>query len=95
MIVLLHDRDPPPACGDDDLIGVKQRIHGVKFNDLPPWQKRGMGFYRIKEEKEGYNPLSGESVITLRSRIHTEMELPINDAYEELLIRLMDNAEAK
>ena len=54
-----------------------------------------MGFYRIKEEKEGYNPPSGESVITLRSRIHTEMELPINDAYEELLIRLMDNAEAK
>ena len=98
---LREDGLSPRAAADRlthmDTAGKNELLfqHGVNFNDLPAWQKRGMGFYRIKEEKEGYNPLSGESVITLRSRIHTEMELPINDAYEELLIRLMDNAEAK
>ena len=67
--------------------------YGVNFNDLPAWQKRGVGFYRVKEEKEGFNPLTGKRTVPLRSRIHMDRELPVNEAYEDLLIRLLNGED--
>jgi len=31
--------------------------HGINFNDLPSWQKRGVGLYWEEYQKEGYNPI--------------------------------------
>ena len=54
---------------------------GINYDKLPSWQKRGIGLWTEKYEKEGYNPLTGEATTATRKRIHTEYELPIGDAY--------------
>ncbi len=58
---------------------------GINFNELPNWQKRGMGLYWEQYEKEGHNPQTGEPVLAKRSRIHVELELPMKDAYSEFI----------
>ena len=36
-------------------------------------------------EKEGTNPLNGETKITTRKRIHVDYELPLGDEYGKLI----------
>ena len=61
---------------------------GVNFNDLPAWQKRGMGLLYREEEKIGRNPLTGEDERALRRRLHVEYELPLGEDYRALIRRL-------
>lgn len=55
---------------------------GVNFNDLPLWQKRGMGVYWRDVEKEGMNPKTGEKTVTTRRVLWREEELPMRDRYD-------------
>ncbi|MEI9479968.1 MAG: guanylyltransferase, partial [Deltaproteobacteria bacterium] len=55
--------------------------HGVNFNDLPSWQKRGMGVYWEEYDKPSENPLTGEKVTARRRRLRRDLELPMGDAY--------------
>ena len=55
--------------------------HGINFNDLPLWQKRGIGFYWESYEKDG-----GE-----RRRLKIDMELPMGDAYGEFIFGMLQN----
>jgi len=56
---------------------------GVNFNDIPNWQKRGVGVYWDKYEKEAYNPKTGEKVSALRKRLKADFELPLKDEYSD------------
>ena len=58
---------------------------GINFNDLPNWQKRGVGLYWESYLKEAVNPISQEKVFTTRRRIKIEMELPMKDDYSEFV----------
>jgi tRNA(His) guanylyltransferase len=58
---------------------------GINFNDLPAWQKRGTGLYWQMYDKEGHNPITGETVTTKRRRIHVDFELPLKDDYREFI----------
>ena len=58
---------------------------GINYNDLPSWQKRGIGFWNERYEKKGYNPISKEYISAFRKRIHVEYELPIGEEYGELV----------
>ena len=51
--------------------------HGINFNDLPPWQKRGSGLYWEEYERPGSNPLTGERVVARRRRIRHDLDLPV------------------
>ena len=55
--------------------------HGVNFNDLPNWQKRGVGLVWETYEKVARNPKTGEEVTVQRRRIRHELDLPMKDAY--------------
>ena len=66
--------------------------HGINFNDLPLWQKRGVGVYWVEVEKEGYNPLTGETVSTWRRKLNHDLELPMKDDYSEMLRHLFVSA---
>ena len=37
--------------------------NGINFNDLPAWQKRGIGLYWTEIEKEGFNPKTQEKTM--------------------------------
>jgi tRNA(His) 5'-end guanylyltransferase len=63
--------------------------HGVNFNDLPLWQRRGTGLYWEQFEKEGFDPIRRVAVHTSRRRMKVDRELPIKADYDVLLARLM------
>ena len=58
----------------------------INFNDLPNWQKRGVGLYYSSYEKKGYNPVKDEEVTSIRSRLNVNMELEIGEAYTDWVI---------
>ena len=58
---------------------------GINYNDLPSWQKRGIGFWHEQYEKEGYNPITKENVSAIRNKINIEYELPVGEKYGEMM----------
>ncbi|MGL5805536.1 MAG: tRNA(His) guanylyltransferase Thg1 family protein, partial [Xenococcaceae cyanobacterium] len=63
--------------------------HGINYNDLPTWQKRGMGLYWEQHQKKGYNPITGESVSALRMRIKRDLDLPMKEEYSQFVKKLI------
>ena len=67
--------------------------HGVTFDKVPAWQCRGVGIYWQAYEKGGYDPMMQRPVVTRRRRLAINIELPMNEAYDALLRRIMQAAE--
>jgi len=64
--------------------------YGVNFNDLPNWQKRGIGLYWEEYEKTGTNPLTGERTVAVRRRIKRDIDLPMKDQYGQFVLKLIN-----
>ena len=69
--------------------------HGINFNELPTWQRRGVGLYWEEYEKQGYNPIQEKEVVTLRRRVRLDEEMPMKEAYEEFIYRILDAETAR
>lgn len=67
---------------------------GVNFNDLPGWQKRGVGLYWEDYEVRGLNPKTEEACAARRRRIRCDFNLPMKDAYDDFLHRLLAQSRA-
>lgn len=65
--------------------------HGINFNELPLWQRRGIGLWWETYPKEGFNPLTRQAVAVERRRLRVERELPMKDDYRMLVARVADN----
>lgn len=63
---------------------------GINFNELPNWQKRGIGFYWGVEEKAGYNPHTNKEVTSTRSVIQCDLDLPMKDQYSDFVSALLE-----
>ena len=50
---------------------------GINFNDLPVWQRRGVGVYWREYEKVGHNPITGEDVTATRREVFADYDLPL------------------
>jgi tRNA(His) guanylyltransferase len=57
----------------------------INFNDLPSWQKRGIGLYWESYQKEATNPQTGEKVFATRRHIKVDMELSMKDDYSNFV----------
>lgn len=55
--------------------------NGINFNDLPAWQKRGVGFKWVLQERAGYNPVLQREETAMRKTLSIDYDLPIGDAY--------------
>ncbi|MEM1061618.1 MAG: tRNA(His) guanylyltransferase Thg1 family protein [Planctomycetota bacterium] len=62
---------------------------GVNFNDLPAWQKRGVGLFWESFQKESMDPRNGRSVTAARRRISRNFNLPMKDEYSEFVRSLV------
>ena len=58
---------------------------GINYNDLPSWQKRGIGIYYQDIAKEGWNPLTGQTVQTKRRELFSNYELPMGEEYRQFV----------
>ncbi|UBV45358.1 hypothetical protein LAJ19_19675 (plasmid) [Deinococcus taeanensis] len=58
---------------------------GINFNELPAWQRRGVGLYWETYDKEGMNPLTGQRVLAQRRRVKVDRDLPMKDEYSAFL----------
>jgi len=63
--------------------------YGINFNDLPAWQKRGIGFYWKEIDKESFNPKTAEKVIAKRNTLYIDYELPLKDGYYDLILNIL------
>ena len=63
---------------------------GINYNDLPAWQKRGIGIYHRTVEKQGYNPKTGETTTAQRRELFTDLELPVGDEYRKFVLGFID-----
>ena len=63
--------------------------NGINFNDLPNWQKRGIGLYRKEVVKLGCNAKTKETVEYTRQEIVVDMELPMKDQYGDFVRKLL------
>jgi tRNA(His) guanylyltransferase len=63
--------------------------YGINFNELPSWQKRGVGIYWEEVDKEGFNPKTKETVLTKRRQLKTDFELPVKDAYDAFIAQFV------
>jgi tRNA(His) 5'-end guanylyltransferase len=67
--------------------------HGINFNELPLWQRRGIGVYWQSYQKEGLNPKTGQTVLATRRRLYPDMALPMKDEYSLLLEQFIQHSE--
>ncbi|MBO4806870.1 MAG: hypothetical protein J5554_12615 [Paludibacteraceae bacterium] len=74
-------------------IGDKNELlfsHGINYNNLPLWQRRGVGMYFKEVEKFGFNPQTKEEVTCLRRTLYLEEELPIGEAYADFIREILE-----
>lgn len=73
-------------------VGDKNELlfqHGINFNEVPLWQRRGIGLYVEEYEKTGFNPVEAREVRAIRRRIKVDGELPMKEEYGDLLRDLL------
>ncbi len=58
---------------------------GINFNDVPTWQKRGIGVLWENEEQTGTNPKSGASVTSMRRKVVVNLDLPMKNEFDDLV----------
>jgi tRNA(His) 5'-end guanylyltransferase len=65
-------------------VGAKNELlfsHGINFNEVPAWQRRGAGVHWESYEKAGFNPITRSSVVAVRRRVAIDRDLPMKDEY--------------
>ena len=65
--------------------------HGINYNDLPAWQKRGQGVYFRNVQKEGVDPRTNTKVITERRELYTDLELPLGTEYRKFVLKFLED----
>jgi tRNA(His) guanylyltransferase len=63
--------------------------HGINFNDLPAWQRHGVGIRQETYEKEGFDPIQQCTVTALRHRYHVDSPLPIKQDYADYIQQII------
>lgn len=65
--------------------------NGLNFNqDVPNWQKRGVGLYWQSYQKAGFNPKTGQDVTVERNRLYQDLELPMRETYSQFIANFLD-----
>jgi len=69
--------------------------YGINFNDLPNWQKRGVGLYWEQYDKLSINPITNEEVMARRRRIRTDFDLPMKNEYGQFVRTLIPQPQTQ
>lgn len=69
--------------------------YGINFNELPAWQKRGIGVYWKEQPHTGLNPSTGLEVQVVRRKLFADLELPMKAEYENFVLNIIHQAEQR
>lgn len=58
---------------------------GINFNELPLWQKRGIGLYWVDEEKIGFNPITQTKEKAVRRKLKVDFDIPLGEKYADFV----------
>ena len=76
--------------------GLKNELlfeNGINFNDIPNWQKRGVGLYWEVYQKPCINPQNDSEVIANRRRIKVDYDLPMKEEYSNFISNFLSDGE--
>ncbi|WP_246073921.1 hypothetical protein [Hymenobacter jeollabukensis] len=76
-------------------VGAKNELlfqHGVNYNALPVWQKRGVGVYWATRLKDAFDPIRQQPVQVTRRALHADYELPLGPDYAALVQQWLPRA---
>ena len=59
--------------------------HGINFNDLPAWQRRGIGVRWEDVPQEAIDPRTGAKVTSTRRRLKALFDLAMKDGYDDFV----------
>ncbi|MDP4182564.1 MAG: tRNA(His) guanylyltransferase Thg1 family protein [Bacillota bacterium] len=62
--------------------------NGINFNEIPNWQKRGIGLYWEVYEKPSIDKKTGSEVTAQRRRLKVDYDLPMKDEYSDFIGKL-------
>ncbi len=62
---------------------------GINFNDVPAWQRRGIGLTWRNYQRPGIDRRSGAAIEVTRRQLYADQDLPAKDDYRELLTELL------
>lgn len=68
------------------------RQHDIDYDTLPIWQRQGTGLYWQSYQKEGYNPITKQTVLADRRRITQFSDFQSRDDYQFWLMELFAEA---
>lgn len=63
--------------------------HGINFNELPAWQRRGTLLSWETYEKIGFNPIQQREVTVTRRHIVVNENLPMKEEYAAFIQRIL------
>ena len=64
--------------------------NGINFDNIPSWQKRGVGIYWEDYEKTGLNPVTGQTETAIRRRLTVNDELPLREEYAKMIKNFLE-----
>lgn len=64
--------------------------YGINYNELPSWQKRGVGLYWEEFKQEGWNPQKEEKMFSTKNELIVNKELPLGDSYSVFINSLIN-----
>ena len=62
---------------------------GINFNDVPSWQKRGIGLYWQEIDIQPINLVTAPPVDARRRTVKRDFRLPMKEAYSEFLLSIV------
>lgn len=68
--------------------------HGINFNDLPAWQRRGVGLRFEDYAKTGFDLRTGAEATAIRRRLWVDEQLPVKDDYRAMVTAALDGSVA-
>lgn len=66
--------------------------YGINYNNVPLWQKRGIGIFIKEINKTGYNPVTIQYTASIRKTLHMEEKLSVRENYRSFIHAIVKDA---
>lgn len=82
----VHHRSRPARAAPQNELLYR---HGINFNDIPHWQRRGTGLHWRDYQKTGSDPRTGIQATATRRTLPINDQLPVKDEHRALVMQIL------